>query len=147
MEQNIQINRQPNFQMDKKNDRPKAKLNKLAILVITIVSLILILAIGTSIYFYKKANSNPQEDAAKELVRITNMVSKHMVLPPNESPTMATVSDPEKLKDQPFFANAKKGDKVLIFSESRKAILFDPVADKIIEVAPINSTAGAPTTN
>jgi hypothetical protein len=70
-----------------------------------------------------------------------------MVLPADETPTIATVSDPEKLKDQPFFANAKKGDKVLIFSNSAKAILYSPTEDKIVEVAPINSSAGAPVGN
>ncbi|KKT87549.1 MAG: hypothetical protein UW89_C0024G0001, partial [Parcubacteria group bacterium GW2011_GWB1_45_10] len=30
------------------------------------------------------------------------------------------------------------GDKVLIFSTSQKAILYDPVNDIIVEVAPIN---------
>ena len=51
---------------------------------------------------------------------------------------MATVSDLEKLKDQPFFAKAKIGDKVLIYTDAKKAILYDPVNDKIVEVAPIN---------
>ena len=60
---------------------------------------------------------------------------------------MATVSDPEKLKDQPFFAKAQKGDKVLIYSNSQKAILYSPTEDKIVEVAPINSSAGVPQGN
>ena len=61
-----------------------------------------------------------------------------MVLPKDETPTLATVSDPEKLKDQRFFVNAVKGDKVLVYSLAKKAILYSPSLDKIIEVAPVN---------
>ena len=61
-----------------------------------------------------------------------------IVLPEDEIPTVATVSDPEKLKEQPFFSDAKKGDKVLIYANAKKAILYDPMANKIVTVAPIN---------
>lgn len=135
------------FQQNTYSGGEKPKLNKLAVAIVFGIVVILITAIGTSVYFYKKANKDPQEDAMKELARVTKMVGKHIVLPEGETPTMATVSDPEKLKDQPFFANAKKGYKVLIFSDSRKAILYDPVEDKIVEVAPINASAGVPKGN
>lgn len=127
-------------------DTSKIKLNKLGIIALVSVVMVLVLAVGTSIYFYSKANAN-NIDPAKDLQNTIKRVSKLMVLPADETPTIATVSDPEKLKDQPFFANAKKGDKVLIFSNSAKAILYSPTEDKIVEVAPINSNAGAPVGN
>lgn len=61
-----------------------------------------------------------------------------MFLPIGEIPTVATVSEPEKLKNQEFFKDAKKGDKVLIYTNARKAILYDPLADKIITIAPVS---------
>jgi len=147
MEMNIQSSGQSNMQSNNKMEKPKAKLNKVGIIVIIIFVLLLLGAIGSSIYFYRKANTNPQQDAAKDLANTVKMVGRLIVLPAGENPTMATVSDPEKLKDQAFFANAKKGDKVLIYADSRKAILYDPIADKIVEVAPINANIGAPTGN
>jgi hypothetical protein len=79
---------------------------------------------------------------------LVEKVGKHMFLPTNEIPSLATVTDPKKLQAQSFFADAKKGDKVLIYSEAKKAILYDPVADKIVTIAPIlldpslNTTGG-----
>jgi hypothetical protein len=124
-------------------EKPKIKLNKAGMLVVGLVVIVLVGAVGTSVYFYKKANRNPQEDASKDLANTIKLVGKHIVLPTDEMPTMATVSDPAKLKDQPFFANAKKGDKVLIYSESRKAVLYNPETDRVVEVAPINAGLGA----
>jgi hypothetical protein len=64
-------------------------------------------------------------------------VGKLIVLPTDEQPTLATVVDPSKLKNQPFFAQAQKGDQVLIYTNARKAILYSPTANKIVEVAPL----------
>lgn len=82
--------------------------------------------------------ANPQKAASDELQMIVERVGKLVALPMDETPTVATVNDPEKLVDQPFFAQAKKGDKVLIYTTAKKAILFDPVGGKIIEIAPLN---------
>lgn len=92
-------------------------------------------------YFYAKSNdleNNPQKMAQEENDALIATIGKLIFLPVGEKPTIATVADPEKLKDQTFFANAKKGDKVLIYTNARKAILYDPVSNKIVEVAPIN---------
>lgn len=57
-----------------------------------------------------------------------------MELPKGEQPTIATVSDITKLQGQSFFRNAKNGYKVLIYTKAKKAILYDPIEDKIVEV-------------
>lgn len=98
-------------------------------------------AAGAAAYFYTQVQDfkrNPQAVAQKEAQELIERVSRLIVLPEGETPTIATVTDPEALKDQPFFAKAKKGDKVLLYTNARKAILYDPVAGKILEVAPVN---------
>ena len=93
-------------------------------------------------YFYTEVGrlrADPQAAANNELQEIVAKVGKLFVLPEGEEPTLATVADPEQLKDQPFFVRAKKGDKVLVYNKAQKAILYDPVLNKIIEVAPITS--------
>ncbi len=91
-----------------------------------------------------------QENAAKvETQELIAKVGELMFLPTDEEPTVATVSDVEKLREQAFFLHAKNGDKVLIYAKASKAILYDPVANKIVEVAPINFGAlkGSPNTS
>ena len=89
----------------------------------------------------KKANqqlSNPQAAAKAETKQLTEQVGRLIELPANETPTVATVVDVTKLQSQAFFANAKNGDRVLIFTQAKKAILYRPSTGKIIQVAPIN---------
>ena len=111
--------------------------------IIYVLLTLLIVALGSTAYFYQKAHADPQKEAQKDLDKTVALVSRHLVLPAGEVPTLATVTDPEKLKDQAFFINAKKGNKVLIFSTSHKAILYDPVANKIVDIAPVNLGAAA----
>ena len=75
----------------------------------------------------------------EEVKKVVAQVGKLILLPEGETPTIATVSDPSALKNQAFFADAKKGDKVLIYTNAKKAILYDPVIKKIINVAPVNT--------
>ena len=101
---------------------------------------------GLSYYFYAEYSTlkaNPNKLAQEETNNLVAQIAKLIVLPEGETPTLATVSDPEKLKDQPFFAKAQKGDKVLIYTNAKKAILYNPENNKIVEVAPIN--IGQPT--
>ena len=109
------------------------------------VFILAVISIITTIYFFLKFSElkqNPTKEIDKQTKDIITKVSKLLVLPQDETPTIATVSDSEKLKNQPFFAEAKKGDKVLIYIKAQKAILYDPIENKIIEIAPIG--AGAP---
>jgi hypothetical protein len=106
--------------------------------------ILLVLAIIPSIYFYtqyQKAQNrlaNPTQYAADEAKKLVDAVSKLMTLPTDETPTVATVNDKEKLKNQAFFANTENGDKVLIYTNAKKAILYRPTLNKIIDVAPVN---------
>ena len=59
-------------------------------------------------------------------------VGRLMVLPQSETPDIATVADPATLQGQPFFADARKGDFVLIYRRAAEAILYDPAQDKIV---------------
>ncbi|MBI2064310.1 MAG: hypothetical protein HYT66_01200 [Candidatus Yanofskybacteria bacterium] len=102
------------------------------------------MAVGLSVFYwygYSGPDKNPEETARKEVIQLLADVSELIVLPSNEIPIVATVNDPVKLTNQPFFTKAKAGDKVLIYPNNRRAILYSPVDKKIIEVAPLNVEA------
>jgi hypothetical protein len=65
-------------------------------------------------------------------------------LPTDEVPTIATITDVEKLGDQPFFRNAKNGDKVLVYTNASKAILYRPQEKRIIEVGAVSINKQVP---
>lgn len=106
-----------------------------------IVPLIAIVAIVAAGYFYtqlRELKQNPQAAAQKETEALVAKVGRLIVLPEGEVPTVATVSDPEALKTQAFFASAVAGDKVLIYTTAKKAVLYSVTLNKILEVAPLN---------
>ena len=110
---------------------------------VNIAGVILVGSLIGNVYLGLKVRAllHPEIYAAQELKQLVVDVGRVIVLPENETPTTATVTDPEKLKDQPFFAHAQVGDKVLIYQKTNKAILWRPSTRKVIEVSSINPAA------
>src|SRR3989344_4268736 len=105
----------------------------------------LIVAIGTAFYFFREysnlnnkngiviSNDAPKEDVTLDEVQaLVAKIGKFIDLPQGETPTVATVSDPDKLKSQTFFAKAKK------------AILYDPTANRILEMSSLSVDTQVP---
>ena len=108
--------------------------------IVKLLLIILFLLLGYIAWQYyhpDKTNISSLDIATQEKDEIIRKVGAHIVFPTDETPTLATDSDPEQLKRYPFFTNAEKGDKVLIYSIAKKAILYRPDGDKIVEIAPI----------
>jgi len=111
-----------------------------------IVAIVATLAVGmvvTSGIFYFKAKNiqsqaNRQEELEKATKKLTDKISKFYELPKDEIPTVATVSEPEKVKDQVFFRDTQKDDKVLFYKTGKKAILYRPSTNKIIAVSTLD---------
>lgn len=115
-----------------------------------LMALIVILALllcATSVIawvLYKEKKQNDIVLRIDDKKTIIMNVAKHILLPGGEEPIFATVTDPKQLADQPFFQYALAGDKVLVYSSTKKAILYRPSVDRIIEMIPYDPTAGAP---
>ncbi len=110
-----------------------------------IISFIILafLAIGggvSGVYYYGKYQTEMKRvrDPQSEVKALLSQVGKLIELPTGEEPTVATVTNADQIKVQPFFAKAKNGDRVIIYTNARMAILFDMVAKKIMNVGTIN---------
>lgn len=128
-------------------EKPKRDLGKLKRIFMALGSVLLVIAAGGAIAFLvikqnpgligvspndEGVTQNPQE----ELNEILEKVGR-LILLPNELPTLATVTDLSELRGQEFFENATIDDKVLIYTEAQKAILYRPSEDRIIEVGTV----------
>ncbi len=117
---------------------------KLIVLVIAVAGM----AVGGFFFVkYQKAQKiikNPSLAGQQEAEDLVKKISKFIFLPEGELPTIATVSDFEKLKDQPFFEKSQNGDKVLIYTKARKAYLYRPSTDKLMDVTIVNVDFATP---
>jgi len=114
------------------------KIAKISIKFLMVI--IVLLSVGAAVYFYnqyKEIKNNPNKISVDEINSLTTIISKFMDLPMDETPTLATVTDKEKLKDQDFFKKSENGDKILIYANAKKAILYRPSTQKVIEFAPL----------
>lgn len=111
--------------------------NAKVVLAFVALLLAVIASAGAAFYFYQQYKKTSGLQVREEIARYEKVISSIIELPKDDTPQLATVTDKTKLQQQPFFAKAENGDKVLIYLKSQKAILFRPSTGKIIEIAPI----------
>lgn len=119
----------------KKNNLKISELLK-AILIVVLVGILFII-------FYKNFDNNSHKKIPSEQNinindrEILNRLNKLILLPENTQPNIAEILDIEALKEQQpnFFANAKNGDRIIIYPEM--AIIFSVTENKIIKIGPV----------
>jgi cell division protein FtsL len=140
-------------EINKKNKSLIRRKNKRIKLLYGLIIVILVIFGGSAFFGMTKYNklqqdnkrlSNPEESAKQEIEKLKSSVAALVDLPTGEEPTIATVTDLNKLKNQPFFTKAENGDKVLIYSKAKKAILYRPNTNKVIEFSTITSDTKSP---
>jgi hypothetical protein len=138
-------------------DDPKIS-GKVALIIMIVIA---VAALGGCAWFYAKytavkqqasALATPagqQEMAKLEVQALLDKIGKLIVLPVGEEPTVATITDADALKkEQQFYQDASTGDKVVIYVQAKKAIIFNEAKNILVNVGPIfvNEPAPAPTT-
>lgn len=97
-------------------------------------------AVGAAGYFYWQyttLKSNPATVAEEKTTKIIDKVGKLYALP-DEKPTIAEISDKEKLKDQAFFSKAENSDALLIYPNAKLALIYREKTNQLINVGPIS---------
>lgn len=102
--------------------------------------IIFLAVVGLGGYAAFQAKKHPKTATAQDTIA---EVGKLIALP-NETPSVATISDLKPLEGQEFFKDAAIGDKVLIFNTAKKAVLYRPSVHKVINVAPLGENQSAP---
>jgi hypothetical protein len=87
---------------------------------------------------YLRDPKTQDEVIRRETDLIVEQVRSIFLLPNNEIPEIFTITDPESLsRQQPFFAGAISGDKVLLYRTNGKAIIYSPSRRIIVNVGPV----------
>jgi|SRR3989338_3248393 len=113
---------------------------KSVIIAFLVLTLLAVGGAGAGIYYYFQYQTlaarikNPGLEAKEVLAKVGKLID----LPEGEEPTIATVNDAEAIRNQPFFAKAQNGYRVILFTSARLAILFDEKSNKLINVGTIN---------
>lgn len=118
----------------------KKRFSKRFVLIGFLIALLLVAGGGGGFFVYSNYLSKPDPNTpltAQQSQKLIEQVGKLIELPTNEEPILATVSDTSRLPSEPFYQNAQNGDRVLVFKNSKMAILFRPSANKIIRVGTV----------
>lgn len=106
-----------------------------------IVVALLVVALAGTVYLflqYQQLTKDPNIINQQKIQAVVEKAGKLIDLPQGEVPSLATITDIEQLKNQPFFANAEVGDQVLLYTNAQKAYLYSPTKNVIVEVASLN---------
>jgi hypothetical protein len=97
-------------------------------------SLFAILVIG-AVLFTLRSHSSEQLNNLKS---VEGRISKHMLLPTDEPPALLTVIDKNKLTSPFLKMKAENGDKILIYKIHKRAIIYRPRIDRIVDISVVN---------
>jgi hypothetical protein len=112
------------------------------------VAVILVEAGATEGYILLTHKAKPQVHAATVVVQkpkventskheLIDVVQKQVELPTDEEPILASVSNPDKLKNQNFFTDAHIGDILLMYPRNKKVFLYRPSIQQVLAQAPL----------
>ena len=111
-----------------------------------LLTLIFVILAFSAVFFYKKSmhadKKLPQQPAPTKTIKINpnqdllSDLDKRLILPKGDS-IIFNLSDLASLTNQPFFNGSKPTDKLILFQEEKKAVLYDPIAKQIINIGPL----------
>jgi hypothetical protein len=105
-----------------------------------LVTIVVIAALAFGAYSYYRLSHVKSDTEISTKVGVDDLITRlsQLYLVPNgEVPTIATVTDPEKIKEKAMFISVEVGDKVFLFTNAGKAVLYRPSLDKIVDIVSI----------
>ena len=103
-----------------------------------LAGVVIICAVLLVIHGQKVVKSNQVSDGKINVAETVAAVGKLIVLPQGETPVAFEISDPTFLSGkEPFFAGAEKGDILLIYQKTGKAIIYSKARNVIVNAGPL----------
>lgn len=78
-----------------------------------------------------------------EMRAVRSKLSKLVLLPDAETPTLATVQDTHQLTDPYLKKIAQNGDKILLYPVAKKAYVYRPGINRLVDITPVGVAASA----
>src|SRR5665213_1200338 len=100
-----------------------------------LLTVLIIAALVCTTWFISTKHTNSKQ---KNLNHVVSRVGQLMLLPSNEQPTFATVTDKTKLTDKFLASKAANGDEVLIYTKNQMVIIYRPGINKIVAVGTVS---------
>lgn len=113
----------------------------------TIIGILIGIILFLGAFYYKAhySKASIEKRAQAETIRLVKEVRKIMVLPETDIPAVFDIQDPVLLtSQQAFFAGAEKGDKLLVYPQLGKAIVYSPKRKMIVNVGPVTFDQSKP---
>ncbi|MBP9667607.1 hypothetical protein KBD87_02270 [Candidatus Saccharibacteria bacterium] len=95
-----------------------------------VIAVFITAALITSVVVFMLLSGSKQT----ELERTIGKIEHHIVLPKGEEPALITVVDDKKLSSVYLKEFAKTGDKVLLYQNAKRIIVYRPSIDKIVDM-------------
>lgn len=149
MQKTVTFNNSGNSAPSWNNHQSQTSQNKISLPIVLLVATLILIAFG-AVAFALKINQDlnniktdltgQQTQLQEEAKKYLDELKKILLIDSEESPVIAKVADPEKLKtsNPEFYKNIQKGDIVYIFSY--RIIVYRESENKIINIAPIVNT-------
>ena len=120
----------------------KKKILKIAAIIIAAVLVLLLawglLSFANNYAAHSKANvAVRNNDTQPDTQSAAGRAAKHLLLPEEKPVVIEIKNSADLIKEQAFYAGAQDGDILLIYAAAKKAVIYSPARDIIINVGPI----------
>lgn len=102
-----------------------------------LIYVVLVCIIAFALYLFLQNIKSNRTSQLNDVEYIVKKVNQHYILPTDEQPAMATISDKSKVTTD-FLKQAENGDKVLIYQKAKKVIIYRPSIDRIVDTGPVS---------
>jgi hypothetical protein len=105
------------------------------------ILLLVVLAVAVAVFVAYVINNGSGDSSSNNSgsgADILTRLGAIMILPEGETPSISTVTNAEGLKNgATFYRDAENGDKILVYAQSGKIIIYREADNLIVNVGPI----------